>query len=216
MSSPTAARGYRNRNPGNIDFNPANKWQGQVGPEDPPVGSRARFAKFESHEYGIRALAMLLITYQDRYGLRTVRSIIGRWAPSNENSTDGYVRRVGQMTGFDPDTQVLDLHSYAHLRPLVEAIITVELGGQPYASAVLDAGLRLAGVPRPVETVAQAAATPTGRGALTVAGLGSAAAIAAPILQATQGLSPWTVGVLAVAALVGALIWVLAHRKASV
>lgn len=215
MADPKQSRGYRNKNPGNIDFSPANKWQGQVGLEMPPVAGRARFAAFESHEFGIRALAMLLITYQDRYGLRTVRAIIGRWAPSNENSTDGYVRRVAQMTGFDPDTQALDLHTYAHLRPMVEAIITVELGGQPYAEAMLDAGLRLAGVPRPVDTVPQAAATPTGRGALTVAGLGSAAAVAAPILQATQGLSPWTVMILALAALVGAAVWVLVNRKAS-
>src|SRR4051812_2651489 len=91
------SRGFRNRNPGNIDFAPSNKWQGQVGLGDGwlPAGQR-RFAAFESHEYGIRALAMLLTTYQDRYGLRTIRQIVSRWAPGNENDTGAYVRFVDQ------------------------------------------------------------------------------------------------------------------------
>lgn len=28
---PSIARGIRNNNPGNIDYNPRNQWQGQVG-----------------------------------------------------------------------------------------------------------------------------------------------------------------------------------------
>jgi len=77
---PRQTRGYRNRNPGNIDHQPANRWQGLADPpiETAPPGSRARFARFVSHEYGIRALAVLLTTYQDRHGLRTIRGIITR------------------------------------------------------------------------------------------------------------------------------------------
>ena len=72
---PKAARGYRNRNPGNIEHVPANKW---LGLADPP--SDGRFCRFHSHQHGIRALALLLQSYQDRHGLRTVRGIVARWA----------------------------------------------------------------------------------------------------------------------------------------
>ncbi|MBS7810546.1 structural protein [Roseococcus pinisoli] len=212
MADPTLSRGYRNRNPGNIDWSAANHWQGQAGIEPAPVGGRARFATFQSHEYGIRALAMLLTTYQDRHGLRTIHQIISRWAPGNENDTGAYVRHVARITGFGAN-DVLNLHTYAHLRPLVEAIITVELGGQPYPASVIDEGLRLAGVPRPVETVAQAATTQTGQGALTVAGIGAAAAAIAPALQAIGTAPQWTGVAVVVAGLVLALVLVLRSRR---
>ena len=209
---PKQSRGYRNKNPGNIDFNERNKWQGQVGIEPPPVGGRARFAVFQSHEYGIRALATLLITYQDRHNLRTVWGIISRWAPGGENNTTAYVTAVARKMNVSPD-QELDLHSYAHLRPMVEAIITHELGGQPYPPSVLDDGLRMAGVPRPVTTVVQAVSTQTGAGAVTVAGAAAAATAAAPAIQALGGLSPWVGGLIVILAAVGAAIWVLRGRR---
>ena len=142
MTDPKLSRGYRNRNPGNIDWSRNNHWQGQVGKEPGPGG---RFAIFTSHDYGIRALAVLLIVYQDRYGLRTIERIIDRWAPSVENDTSAYASHVAKLTGFLTG-QVLDLHQYAHLQPLVAAIITHELGGMPYAWAEIDQGLLLAGV----------------------------------------------------------------------
>lgn len=210
MADPKASRGYRNRNPGNIDWNERNKWQGQVGKEP---GGNGRFAVFESHEYGIRALAMLLITYQDRYALRTVRGLINRWAPPNENSTDAYVAGVARMVGVDPDTQQVDLHSYAHLRPMVVAIITHELGGQPYADALIDEGLRRAGVVKPVLSMKQAAQTGTGAAAVNVATLTSAAGIAAPVLTSLGGW-PWqaTVALVLAAALL-AVAWTLNKRR---
>lgn len=73
-------RGVRNRNPGNIDFNPANHWVGQIGKEP---GSR--FCLFDTPENGIRALRKLLHTYYNKHGLHTVASIIKRWAPEVEN-----------------------------------------------------------------------------------------------------------------------------------
>ena len=207
------ARGYRNRNPGNIDWNPRNRWQGQVGIEPAPLnGDPPRFAVFETHEFGIRALAMLLITYQDRHGLRTIRQIINRWAPPNENKTGRYVQFVDEvLPGHGPDDPV-DVHSYADARLLVEAIIRKELGGMPYPAAVIDEGLRLAGVPRPISTAREAASTGTGRGAATVAGAVVAAAPAAPLLSALGDLPAWTGVALVVAVAVVALAWVLTGR----
>lgn len=207
---PRQTRGYRNRNPGNIDFNPANKWQGQVGIE--ATGDPPRFAVFESHEYGIRALAVLLTTYYDRHGLNTVRKIINRWAPGNENDTDAYVNAVCRKIGVGPD-DALDLHTYAHMRPLVEAIITHELGGQPYSDAVLDEGLRRAGIVKPVHTVREAAATGTGRGAGAVAAAVVAAAPAAPLVSSLGALPQWTGVALIVAVAVIALVVILSKRK---
>ncbi|NKE43596.1 structural protein [Roseomonas frigidaquae] len=207
------SRGYRNRNPGNIDYVPANRWQGQIGLGDTwlPV-ERRRFARFESHEYGIRALAMLLTTYQDRHGLRTVRGIINRWAPPKENDTSAYVRGVAAALGVDPD-QVIDLHRYETMRPMVEAIIRHELGGLPYAPAVIDEGLRRAGLVRPVATMLEAAATGTGRGASSVATAVAVAAPAASVISSLGGLPQWTGVALIVAVAVVALSVILTLRK---
>lgn len=206
---PKQSRGYRNRNPGNIDFVPANRWQGQLGKEPGPHG---RFAVFVSHEYGIRALASLLATYQDRHGLRTIRGIINRWAPASENVTSAYVVAVCEHMGVGPDDPI-DVHEFAHLRPLVEAIITHELGGNPYPPEVIDEALRLSGVPRPVTTLADAAQTGTGRGAITVAGAASAAAVAAPAIQAVGGLPQWLGVAVVVAVAAVAVAYVLTQRR---
>lgn len=215
---PRQSRGYRNCNPGNIDHVPANRWQGLADPplEPPPLdGGRPRFARFVSHEYGIRALAALLTTYQDRHGLRTIHQVISRWAPGNENNTVAYVRHVCDLTGFGAN-DVLDLHTFADLRPLVEAIIAHELGGQPYAAATIDEGLRLAGVPRPVETLADAAQTGTGRAAIQGVSVTAAVAMAVeavPAIDAVGKMPPW-VG-LAVVLVVGAAMvaWILSRRR---
>lgn len=203
------SRGYRNKNPGNIDWNARNKWQGQVGIEQ--AGSPPRFAVFETHEHGIRALAALLTTYQDRYNLRTVRGIINRWAPGNENNTDAYVHAVSRKIGVG-EGDTLDLKTYAHMRPLVEAIITHELGGNPYEARVIDEGLRLAGVPRPVHTTREAATTSTGKGAITVAAAASAAATAAPAMQSLSSLPQWVGVALVVGVAAVAVAWVLTQR----
>jgi hypothetical protein len=216
MTDPTQSRGYRNRNPGNIGYVPANKWQGQAGIEPPPAaGARARFAVFPAHEWRIRALAVLLIAYQDKHGLRTIREIISRWAPSNENATDAYIRHVADLTGRGADVP-LNLHDIADLRPLVVAIITHELGGQPYTDAVIDEGLRRAGVVRLVRTVRDAAATGTGKGAGAVTAAVAAAAPAAQIITALGGLPQWTaVAVVAAAALLAPAVILTRRREAS-
>lgn len=215
MSDPRNSRGYRNRNPGNIDWNERNRWQGQIGIEPPPRNGRPRFAVFESHEFGIRALAALLTTYQDRHGLRTIRGIVNRWAPPVENATGAYVAFVSQRMKRDPDDR-LNLHTYADMRPLVEAIIHKELGGQPYDNATLDEGLRRAGVVKPVDTLRAAAKTGTGKGAVQGAAATGAVAVlvqAAPALAGLQGLD-WRVGVaIVVAAAVTAAWWVMVLRR---
>lgn len=127
-----APRGIRNNNPGNIDYNPNNAWRGQL-PRDVKV--EPRFARFDTPFNGIRALAKLLLNYRKIHGLRTVESLIARWAPSNENDTKAYARQVGQRMGisiYEPLTL-----NKATLQGLVTAIIWHENGQQPYSSELI-------------------------------------------------------------------------------
>lgn len=75
------------------------KWQGLcVLQED------KEFCQFESMEYGWRAAFVLLCrTYYGKYGLKTIRDIVSRWAPANENNTPAYIRHVSDYTGIAPD-----------------------------------------------------------------------------------------------------------------
>lgn len=197
-------RGVRNNNPGNIRRNPANKWQGRV-----PLSQQTdhEFEQFVSPEYGIRALAITLITYQDRYGLRTVEEIVGRWAPPSENDTRAYVRAVARATGRAPASEI-DTHDYEDLRMLVEAIISHENGGYRYQRHIVDRGLELAGVtppPRPVVS------TDTVRGSTAATTATAVAGSLATVAPQLWGLD-WRVAVavvvaVAVAALVGVALW---------
>jgi len=142
MTKPT--RGIRNHNPGNIDRD-GTPWQGMAKDQsgDP------RFIVFESAPFGIRAMARVLITYQDKHGLTTVRKIINRWAPPVENNTEAYVQAVATAIGVEAN-DIIDVHQHEVMHPLVKAIIKHENGVQPYTESVINYGLSLAGVtPRP-------------------------------------------------------------------
>lgn len=134
-------RGYRNANPGNIDFNAGNAWQGKL-PRDMSI--EPRFERFDSHENGIRAMVKLLLKYQSSYGLDTISGLIDRWAPPNENNTDAYKNTVARKTGIGINQRLgASLRSEQVMRALVEAIIGVELGRSDlYADAVLAEGVR--------------------------------------------------------------------------
>lgn len=143
MSKP---RGIRNRNPGNIDFNPRNDWQGQIGKE---LGGR--FAVFDTPENGIRALGKLLIAYRGKDGLPgvggkgidTVLETINRWAPSNENDTQAYASAVAKRLGVRT-TDPINIKDPVTLRGMVVSIIIHENGGNPYSAAILDEGVQRA------------------------------------------------------------------------
>ncbi|MCW2254064.1 hypothetical protein M2263_000155 [Providencia alcalifaciens] len=128
------ARGERNNNPGNIDFNPANKWQGQL-PHDPSIESR--FCRFQSAEYGIRAIYKLLQTYQRKYGLNSVAAIINKYAPPIENNTSGYINRAAASIGVGINDHINTLDKKTGIA-LATAIVSVELGYQPYSEAAFE------------------------------------------------------------------------------
>lgn len=136
-------RGVRNNNPGNIDYNPRNEWQGQLGLEPKVGASTPRFSRFDTPENGIRALGKLIRTYQNKHGLKTVEQIIARWAPSTENKTRAYAEAVAKALAVTP-SDVINVNRIAVLRPLVEAIIRHENGYNPYAKGEIDEGVRRA------------------------------------------------------------------------
>ncbi|AVD82712.1 structural protein P5 [Pseudomonas sp. SWI6] len=142
----TTPRGVRNNNPGNIDFNPRNAWQGQLGLE---VGvAKPRFARFDTPENGIRALGKLLINYRGKdgmpgvggKGIDTVLETINRWAPANENDTKSYAAAVAKRLGVGI-TDPINIKNLSTLRGMVVSIIIHENGGNPYEAAVIDEGV---------------------------------------------------------------------------
>ena len=65
------------------------------------------FVQFETLEWGWRAAFYLLTrTYYHKYRLYTIRQIISRWAPPNENHTKAYIENVARLTGIDPDENI--------------------------------------------------------------------------------------------------------------
>jgi hypothetical protein len=134
-------RPWRNRSPGDLRPLPLpEKWFGQGGVDDGPGGP---FAIFVTPADGWRALAMCLLTYQDVHHLRTVRQIIGRYAPSLENDTGGYISLVCKQIGVGPDDRI-DVHQPATMTALVSAIALAEGGHLPWDERPRDTGVMLA------------------------------------------------------------------------
>lgn len=174
----TSTPGIRNNNPGNIRKTD-DKWQGLAQPQ--PDGP---FFVFENPVYGIRAIARLLINYQDKYGLRTIHDIICKWAPPTENNTNAYISAVVERTGFGVGEQ-LDMHRYEDLRSMVVAIIWQENGQQPYSDQQIAKALVLAGVEPSAKPLPQ---TGTMRGAQIAASAGTVAAASGVIAQAAPAM----------------------------
>lgn len=119
-------RGIRNNNPGNIRNSERNDWAGEVSASSKKDNA---FEEFEDMPHGVRAMMKLLLKYQTGYGLKTVKDLIGRWAPHNENNTSGYILRVCREMQI-PDSAPLDLTDKGTMCALVAAISLVENGVQ--------------------------------------------------------------------------------------
>lgn len=171
----------RGNNPGNLRYNEVDKWQGLA---EPPQDHG--FCAFTSPAFGIRALARVLIAYQDKHGCRTIRDIIDRYAPpADNNPTETYIANVCKWTDLTP-REVLDLHSYEHARPLVEAIIHQEQGYEPYSGMQIDEGLRRAGI---VKKVAPTAAESASKDRNVIAGsIVGAATAAQQVIGSVSGV----------------------------
>jgi|GluameStandDraft_1065615.scaffolds.fasta_scaffold05991_3 hypothetical protein len=123
-------RGLRNNNPGNIRIN-GDLFQGEVRP------SRDKsFKQFETMAYGYRAVFRILSNYRKNYGLDTIRKMIGRWAPENENDTEVYIKAVSNYAGIPADDPV-DINDREQMTRIVAGMSKVENGREAEMSDVI-------------------------------------------------------------------------------
>ena len=115
------SRGLRNNNPGNIRRSRV-RYKGEVQPSRDP-----EFKEFSTMAYGYRAMFVLLDTYRSRYGLNTIRQMLNRYAPPEENFTEGYVRFVADYSGVMPD-EIIDTRAEMDMIPIVSAMSKIENG----------------------------------------------------------------------------------------
>lgn len=116
------SRGFRNNNPGNLIITNSN-WIGKVPRSQNTDG---RFEQFTSMFWGIRAMLIDIIGDIVKDGLDTLNKLIPEYAPSFENNTQAYIKRVSQATGLQPNQNIpLDKEM---LRKLIKAKIEVENG----------------------------------------------------------------------------------------
>ena len=126
-------RGLRNNNPLNIRHN-ADVFQGEIKGED------KAFKTFSSMPYGYRAAFVTLGTYLSR-GWNTIEKIITKWAPPNENNTQGYIANVEKWSGV-PRNKELTAADGADYIMIVAAMSAVENGKNADISEV-KAGFNL-------------------------------------------------------------------------
>ena len=130
-------RGIRNNNPGNIRHGA--HWLG-LNPNGRNIDSA--FCVFESPVLGIRALAKVLINYKKIHGLNTVRQIVSRYAPPNENQTAAYIQTVAKQLEVYPDTKI-DIEKRGVLTVFIKAVIRMENCIQPYSDETIQKGIDL-------------------------------------------------------------------------
>jgi hypothetical protein len=145
MKNTRLPRGLRNNNPGNIKrTNPPTPWQGLS--EDQPD---AVFVKFKDVTWGIRAMARILINYQDKYNICTIDKAINRYAPESDGNSPGtYIGFVSKESGINSNV-LLDFHEYSDIKPVIKAMIEFELGYEGVSDSQIDKGLSLAGIEPP-------------------------------------------------------------------
>ena len=126
-------RGLKNNNPLNIRHS-ADRWQGARAEQTDKA-----FVQFESMAYGYRAAWKTLQSYYNRFCRQgqafTVRNIIHRWAPPNENDTEAYIRTVLTLSGIGAKENLLppeNTDSYHRLSKLLAAMTVMENGIRPH------------------------------------------------------------------------------------
>ncbi len=129
----TIVRGIRNHNPMNLRITNTS-WNGKIKGDD------KSFETFKSAEYGIRAGAKVLITYQKKYELNTVNQLINRFAPPIENDTNSYAQHIAANlgVGIDEPINVKD-----NLYILISSIIKHENGDNPYSKGTILEGIAM-------------------------------------------------------------------------
>lgn len=123
-------RGLRNNNPGNI--RKSNEvFQGEV-----IIGKDRDFKQFKSMAYGYRVIFRILLNYEKLYKLTTIRKIIGRWAPENENNTSAYIYLVSSYSGIPVDERI-DFTDREQMIQIIAGMSKVENGREAEMSDII-------------------------------------------------------------------------------
>lgn len=109
------SRNYRNNNPGNLVPGDVSKRNGQIG-------VAGKFAVFPDFETGKRAMADSLRAV---HGGRSLKEMIEKYAPREENDTDAYLRHLRQRTGVKDNRKIRDFNK-TEFETLVGAILEME------------------------------------------------------------------------------------------
>ncbi|ECA4811365.1 hypothetical protein ELP00_14640 [Salmonella enterica subsp. enterica serovar Kiambu] len=156
-------KGVRNNNPGNLVASNQG-WDGELT-------SDGKFSRFDTPEHGIRALAKNMRTYQNKHDLNTVSQMISKFAPPEDhNDTATYIKAVSGMMGVDPE-QHIDTGDAGTLTKLVNSIITVENGSNPYTSQQINDGVLAAIGTKQLPQVTKAEHRPADAGATANGGI---------------------------------------------
>ncbi len=118
ITSSNLHRNERNNNPGNIRAGAFANSLGAIGKDE------AGFAVFPDMKTGFAASRSLLASYGKK-GFNTVNSIIGRWAPSNENDTGKYSSFISKYMGVSGNSK-LNMNDPATLSKLSMGIAKYE------------------------------------------------------------------------------------------
>jgi len=124
-----------NNNPGNIRTSSTN-WNGEV------TKPGEEFERFSDMHMGVRASARILRTYGKKYGIDTIKKIIDRYAPPEDNNPNNanYARHVSNGSGFGVDEKI-DLNDPQVLIKLMKPIFQFE-NGQKEAAKISDADIQ--------------------------------------------------------------------------
>ena len=130
MAKNIIPKGYRLCNPGNIRKS-TDVFQGEIIPS-----KDKDFKQFQTMAHGYRAMFKLLSTYYRAYSLKTIRQLISRWAPRNENNTQAYVSLVASYTGIAEDAPLM--FAKEEMVKIVAAMSRVENGREATMTQVED------------------------------------------------------------------------------
>lgn len=121
-------KGYvnvRTNNPGNLMFqkNPIN-WDGMSMTQDKAVDyletANGKYYKFQTPEFGIRALTRDITTKRGR-GINTIEKIVPIYAPNaHGNDEDSYMKILEGYTGLGQSINISDEHMFDFIKGVIQ------------------------------------------------------------------------------------------------
>lgn len=99
-------------------------------------GSPNKFQQFATPAEGLRAMSRQLQLYQSRDHLDTIRGIVSKYAPPEENDTEAYIADVAKRTGFS-ENKKLNLSDPNTMSELISAMTRHENKNSGYTPGIV-------------------------------------------------------------------------------